>query len=245
MSSYALYRDPVVLDYTKHARLRLAPATDHSAASNMSVCFLAAAEFASAARDFVIMFSRERVGGDLQVQPLVLLGLVEGENLFLDGARWDARYVPAYIRRHPFWTTLVEGMTEPVLMIDQAWPGFSDTTGDPLYDGENKPARRLADAVQFVKQFELEAGRTLTFGQRLSELGLLREMTATVKLANGQEFGFDGLMTVDDAKLHQLPDARVLELHRNGMLGLIHAHQMSLANMQSLVDRKARRAAAH
>ncbi len=45
-----------------------------------------------------------------------------------------------------------------------------------------------------------------------------------------------------------LPDATVLELHRNGMLGLVHAHQMSLGNLQSLVDRKTQRmqrAAAH
>jgi hypothetical protein len=38
-----------------------------------------------------------------------------------------------------------------------------------------------------------------------------------------------------------LPDAQVLEMHRNGMLGLVHAHLLSLANMQALVERKGKR----
>ena len=36
----------------------------------------------------------------------------------------------------------------------------------------------------------------------------------------------------------------VLELHRNGMLTLLHAHLMSLANLRYLVQRKADREAA-
>ena len=38
-----------------------------------------------------------------------------------------------------------------------------------------------------------------------------------------------------------LPDAQVLEMHRNGMLGLVHAHLLSPANMQTLVERKGKR----
>jgi hypothetical protein len=66
-------------------------------------------------------------------------------------------------------------------------------------------------------------------------------MTANLTLPGGQSLALDGLMTVDDAKLQALPDAQVIELHRNGMLGLLHAHLLSLANLQALVERKARR----
>lgn len=248
MSQFALYREPVVLEHLKHRHLKLAPLTDHSMASAMHASFLAAAEFTSAARDFVIMFVRDRVEGKDQVEPIALLGVTQGENLYVDGTRWDARYVPAFIRRYPFWITTVANEPNPVVMIDQAWPGFSETEGDPLYQSEGTPAARLAEAIAFMEQFEIEVARTMGFCARLSELGLLREMSASVTLPDGKKLALDGLLTIDDAKLQALPDTQVLELHRNGMLGLIHAHLLSLANMQALVERKAQRmqrAAAH
>lgn len=248
MSQFALYREPVVLDVVKHRHLKLVPLTDHSMSGAMHASFLAAAEFTAAARDFVIMFVRDEGAGQSRVQPIVLLGVVPGENLFVDGARWDARYVPAFIRRYPFWTTQLEGIADPVVMIDAWWRGFSETEGDPLYVGENQPAPRLAEAIEFITNFEIEAARTLEFCDRLAGLGLLREMTANVTLPDGKKLALEGLLTVDDTKLQALPDAQVIEMHRNGMLGLVHAHLLSLANMQALVERKAQRmqrAAAH
>ena len=41
--------------------------------------------------------------------------------------------------------------------------------------------------------------------------------------------------------LYREPIVPVVEMHRNGMLGLLHAHLLSLANLQALVDRKGRR----
>jgi hypothetical protein len=44
--------------------------------------------------------------------------------------------------------------------------------------------------------------------------------------------------------LAALADAQVLEFHRNGVLGLIHAHQLSMRHMRKLVSwRQAREGA--
>lgn len=208
MSQFALYRDPVLLEPVKHRHLKMAKLTDRGMAAAMQASFLAVAEFASAAREFVIVFMRDTIDGKLQAEPIALLGVAPGENLYVDGTRWDAHYVPAFIRRYPFWLTTVQGVEAPVVMIDQAWSGFSETEGDPLYEDDGKPAPRLVEAIEF------------------------RE---------GRQLALDGLLTVDDAKLQALPDAQVLEMHRNGMLGLVHAHLLSLANMQALVERKGKR----
>jgi hypothetical protein len=208
LSQFALYRDPVLLEPVKHRHLKMAKLTDRGMAAAMQASFLAVAEFASAAREFVIVFMRDTIDGKLQAEPIMLLGVAPGENLYVDGTRWDAHYVPAFIRRYPFWLTTVQGVEAPVVMIDQAWSGFSETEGDPLYEDDGKPAPRLAEAIEF------------------------RE---------GRQLALDGLLTVDDAKLQALPDAQVLEMHRNGMLGLVHAHLLSLANMQALVERKGKR----
>jgi hypothetical protein len=89
--------------------------------------------------------------------------------------------------------------------------------------------------------YEQEAGRTQAFCDHLAKLDLFREMTADVTLPDGSKQTLSDFFSIDDAKLQALPDAAVLELFRNGMLGLIHAHLLSLANMQPLVARKGSR----
>ena len=54
----------------------------------------------------------------------------------------------------------------------------------------------------------------------------------------------DGFLTVDEEKLGKLSDAEVLELARGGILGIIHAHQISLSNMTRLAEWHAERALA-
>jgi hypothetical protein len=51
----------------------------------------------------------------------------------------------------------------------------------------------------------------------------------------------DGFLTLDDKRFGELADADILELHRSGILGLIHAHQVSLGNMRRLVEWHAQR----
>lgn len=246
MSQFSLYREPVVLDFVAHRHLKLVPIDDHTAASGMHACYLTMAEFTHAARDFVIVFARVEGDGRAQFQPIVILGVTEGENLFVGaapGSPWDARYVPAYIRRYPFWVTEVDGVAAPVMMIDTWWKGFSTTEGDPLYEGDNRPAPRLAAAIAFVEEFDREATRTQGACDRVAELDLLREMTASVTLPDGKTLSLNSFFAVDAEKLQSLPDAQVIELHRNGVLGLLHAHLASLGNMEALLERKARRMA--
>ncbi|MDX1293453.1 MAG: SapC family protein, partial [Hyphomonas sp.] len=49
-------------------------------------------EFSELQREYPIFFMKDAEGAFFCV---VLLGLDKGENLFLDGDRWNARYVPA------------------------------------------------------------------------------------------------------------------------------------------------------
>lgn len=242
MSTYALYRDPVILDSVNHRRKCLGTLTDFSVAAGMHACYLTAVEFTNAAREMVVVFVRsdnDEAAGP--ISPVVMMGLVEGENLLVQGTRWDTRYQPAYIRRYPFWTARLEGADGPTVLVDAAWSGFSDTEGEPLFDIEGKAAPKLTAALKFIEEFELEAARTKAFCARLIELDLLRGMKADISMPDGSTLSLDGFLVIDQDKLQALPDAVVLELHRGGMFGLIHAHLSSMGNLQALVERKALR----
>jgi SapC len=238
----ALYRDPVLLDPAQHRRLRMAVLRDFSITKGMHAVFVTATEFLQAGLEFPILFvhSGERdAEGRLLLSPIVLLGLTQGENLCVKGPAWDARYIPAFIRRFPFLTANLKGANAPGVLIDKSWSGLSETEGEPLFDEHDQPAPALKQAMQFLEMFDLEAQRTRMFCARLAELNILKEMKADATLPDGKTLSVDGFYAVDDEKLRELPDSSVLELHRNGMLMLLQMHLASLANLRHLVDRKA------
>jgi hypothetical protein len=243
----ALYRQPVLLDSKIHRQKRLKSLEDFSITQNMHAVYLTATEFPHAGLDFPIIFvnTAERVdNGRFMISPVALLGLSPNENLHVNGPRWDARYLPAFIRRFPFLTAPVQGLPDAGVFVDAAYPGFSDTEGDPLFDAEGKPTPGLERAITFLTQFDEEQQRTRLFCKRVVELDLLKEMQADATLPSGEKLKVEGFLVIDEPKLVALPDATILELHRNGMLMLMQAHLMSLINVRYLVERKAVRLAA-
>ncbi len=244
MINSALYRQPELLDSALHRHKKLQSLTDFSITKNMHAVFVTAAEFPVVALDFPIIFinTGERLAnGRAMVSPVAMLGLVANENLHLDGTRWDARYVPAFIRRFPFLTAGVQGASTPGVFVDASWSGFDDTEGEALFDADGKATPQLTRAVEFLQRFDLEQQRTRAVCTRLVELDLLKEMTADATLPNGETLQVEGLLVVDEEKLAALSDALVLELHRSGVLMLLQAQLMSLVNMTHLVERKAAR----
>ena len=244
MIGSALYRQPVLLDSTLHRTKRLAPLADFSIARHLHAVALTAAEFPQASLDLPIIFvpTGERLAnGRAMVSPAALLGLSAAENLCLDGARWDARYLPAFIRRYPFLTAPLAGSGSPGVFVDAAWSGFSDEAGEPLFadDGARTPA--LERALGFLREFDEEARKTRVFCERLVEHDLLEDMQADATLPGGQTLKVDGFLTLNARRFADLPDEVVLDWHRNGMLMLLHAHQVSLANVRRLVERKVNR----
>jgi hypothetical protein len=127
--------------------------------------------------------------------------------------------------------------------IDEAFPGLSDTEGEPLFDAQGRNTPFLVNALEFLSRYQAEHARTEAFCRRLEEAGLLRQIDAKADLVDGRSFTVGGLLVVDEGKLMALPDAVALSLFRAGELHLVSLHLASLSNMRSLVDRMAQRQA--
>lgn len=238
MSDAMYYEKPVLLNRDTHRKRRVAASKGFAFARKANSMFLAGVEFNEAAKEYSIVFTQASGG---RVMPVAMLGLRARENLFVDDdARWDARYIPAFVRRYPFVLAELQGQAMGVC-IDEAFPGLSEKKGEPLFDaaGENTPF--LQNALDFLHRYQVEYLRTDAFCKRLRELGLLREMNAKADLADGRSFTINGLMVVDEQKLFALGDAAVLTMFRAGELHWIAMHLSSLSNMQLLVDRMAAR----
>lgn len=240
-----LYRDPVLLDRNDHRGKRIKKLTDFSVAAEMNVVFVNVVEFADAAKEYPIAFlvAPESTQEKPVVSPVLLLGLRDGENLFVEDGKWDARYIPGYVRRYPL--AYAKSADDRVsVVVDRAWPGFGDSDGELLVEESGEAAPYLKQMMEFLDAFEREGGRTRTFCERIVQLDLLRGGTVDGQLPDGSPLRVEGFYAVDEQKLLALPDADLLELTKSGAMSLIHAHMLSMSNVQRLFERLGKRLAA-
>ncbi len=240
MATVLFYEKPVLLHRDTHRRTRIAPLGPQGMAFAAKAHSLpiTGVEFAEACKEYPVVFARDAAG---KVQPVLMLGLREGENLFVDSTgKWDAQYLPAFVRRYPFVLVQLEGGNMGVC-VDQAYAGLNETQGEALFDADGKNTQFLQNALDFVTRYQTEYARTEKFCQHLTDLQLLREMNAKAEMNDGASFTMGGLLVVDERKLLELTDTQALEVFRSGELAWVYSHLVSLSNVKRLMDRMAAR----
>lgn len=242
MAEVLLYERPIPLNRDRHLDLRLKPLEGAAFAANVHSVPLAGAEFPFAARDLPIVFGGDSVE---DAAPIALLGLHQSENVFVDAdGVWESGiYVPAFIRRYPF--VLAEkpdaaGGDDFTVCLDEACTGFAEGDGERLFNEDGTDTEALKTAVRFLTEFQQQVTRTRAFTARLRELDLLLARTIHVQ-EEGRNLAINGVFVVDEDKLRAL-DANVAgQLLKDGSLGWIYSHLLSLSNIDRLKARTDKR----
>lgn len=238
MIHQALHRQPVAVDREtlRDTKLRMADA-DLSFCSHLNTIFVAATEFGDACRDMPLVFVDAGVDeqGKKLIAPIAVMGVVNGENLFVNGNAWRGRYMPAVLRTYPFCTARIDD-DRFAICVDQGWKYVNTSEGEAFFTPEGKPTAFLESTQKQLEVLETEILRTRAIGQRLLELDVLRDMRFDAEFGDGRKHSVDGFLSIDQERLTALPDATVLELHKSGILGLIHQHWISMGNMRFLFD---------
>jgi hypothetical protein len=227
----------VLLNNVDHHDLRVI--TRHAAefgdAVNQTLVF--PTEFESVQRHYPIVFRRDAEGA---LRPVALLGLAQGENLFLDGAGgWRSAYVPALLQRGPFSIGTPDTPNgEPMIRIALDHPRVSRSEGSAviLTQGGNSPYLEHVTGVL----------RTIYIGHHMLEpmiaafeqAGLLRPINLEARVAEAEVYAFPDVLTIDRERLAALDRDELAALHREGFLQCAFLAAASLANMQRLVELK-------
>ncbi len=200
---------------------------------------LTTVEFRRAAREYPIVLATT---GDGRI-PVAILGLEDRQNLFItDDGGWNARYIPAFVRRYPFvFATADEGKTFTVC-IDEGFAGCNqEGRGEALFDEQGNRTAYLGQVLAFLQEYQLQFQRTREFSDRLAELELLEPMQANVALAGGRQLALTGFEVVSRARLKSLAADQLKGLLESDALELIYAHLHSMDNFAAMVDRLAER----
>jgi hypothetical protein len=242
-----LHRQPVALDKSLHRQstLRL-PVADWSQLSGMNSIFLTAAECANAASDMPIVFIR--AGADAQgvvdYAPIGVFGLTEGENLFLDAGQWRGTHLPALMAAYPFCVQRADG-DRTLVCIDAACAGLAEGgDGLRLFDDAGEPSELTRNKQAELERLDAQIALTRQVGRRLADLKLFVQRRFDATLPDGRKLSLEGFYTIDEDRVKALPDATVLAMHRDGLLGFIHAHWVSMGQMRRLLQWRIEREAA-
>ena len=234
MPELLFYRQIVALDKDKHRDLRVGEIRKYEFARQTNSIPLAVVEFFEAAREYPIVFAQANAN---ELVPVALLGLRDKENLFIDRhGRWDARYLPAFVRRYPFVPS--ETNTDQLLVcIDEFHAAVGAKDGQRLFASDGSPTPFLEKAITFLRDYHGEALRSREFVNRMRELDLFTEVAARAELRTGGAFQLGGLSVISESRYRELDKEVVDELFRKGWLALIDAHLLSLGNLGRLIDR--------
>lgn len=223
------YENAVPVSARRHAGCSV-EVRDYGFCRNANSVPLTAVEFRSAAGEYPIVF-----GGRDGVQPLVVLGLHAGENLFVSGqGAWTGRYIPAFVRRYPFVFSTSKEEERFLLCVDEAFPGFNrEDRGERLFAPDGKPSVYAGRVLRFLQEYRAQWLRTRAFCLRLKELDLLAPMEARYQLG-ARRVALGGFAAVDREKLKALSGERLAQLAGNDELELIYLHLHSMRNFDAL-----------
>lgn len=225
-----LYKALEPVGAERHGALKLRFAGWGFAAGTHAVP-LAAEEFGVAARSLPIVFTAQAPH-----MPLALTGLQPGHNLYVDeaGAWKQGAYIPAYLRRVPFFLVRVSPESQDlVLCIDPQAAQVSATEGEALFSAEGKPTEALDRALAFTRATEEAMLRTRAMSQGLAELDLLKPSVVQFT-HHGKPMRVDGFHAVDRQALQALPADKLAMLRDRGWLEAIYAHMLSVGGVPDL-----------
>lgn len=231
--------NPVVLNNVTHKDLKINPVHNSQNTESLMIALALPFEFRSLQHEYPIVFYKDE---KQQFHAVVLLGLEQNENLYVNQFGWDASYIPLMVQRQPFLIgqrpANDDGERQTVLLVDTDSPKLSHTEGEPLFlahGGHSAHLQKVTDILSAIQEREQE---TRAFINTLTEYELLESFYLDVDMGNDSKHRLNGYYTINEDKLRTLTDAQVLHLHKTGMLALIHFVLASQANFAELIDKK-------
>ena len=230
-----IYETAVPVSSGRHGKASIEAGKGYGFARKINSVPLTAVEFPLAAAEYAIVFAQS---GD-DVVPVVILGARAGENLYVkEDDTWNAKYIPAFVRRYPFVFAAKDDGQSFTLCVDEAFQGLNFMgRGVPLFDAEGKQTAYVDNVLRFLKEYTAQFARTQAFCKKLAELKLLEPMQAQFTLASGQKMSLTGFHAVDRKRLKALPAETLAQLAGTDELELVYLHLQSLRNFMSVKDK--------
>jgi hypothetical protein len=228
-----------LLNNITHKDLRVITLRGAQWGDDVMSCPVTADEFRSLQAHYPIVFQQDGQGHFL---PVVLFGLEEGQNLFLNDKGWDAAYLPLAMQRMPF--SIGVAQDELRMMVDMASPRISrGAEGEAVFlpHGGNTDFVEKANSILRLLHEGLES--TKEFVQSLVANDLLESFVLKVERPDGTQGELVGYFMIHEERLAALDANTVGLLHQADYLQPIYMAIASMSNLEKLIRRHLARGA--
>jgi hypothetical protein len=220
----------VALNSGAHRNLRVQTEASATFGDNQRYIQVVVTEFPLLVPYYPILLSKDIETGAFFCG--AMLGIDEGENLFLKEGGGHEGYRPLNLQRMPFYVSGDD------LAIDLDHTRVAIDKGNSLFNDQGEATPYL-ESIKAAFQ-ELKPGMEMTkrFIEALLRFDLLEPVDVVLGFDDGTKRNLQDLYTVNQDALRKLPDAAVLELFRRGYLQLIYVLIASLKQIPVLAQKK-------
>lgn len=227
-----MFKSLVPVNKERHADTKIKLVTDFEFARDFHLASVMVHEFVRAASVYPIVFIEDNEADSFR--PIVLLGLNEGENLFVDTeGKWSAAYVPAIIRRYPFALARTQQEGQFTVCIDEGSSLISTDDGSPLFDDQGEPTKVVENVRRYLGELQAMEEFTKDFCRFFVGHNLFTPLNMRVRDADTLK-NITGCYVINEERLQKLSDTLFLEMRTKGFLPAVYSHLTSLGQVERL-----------
>jgi len=234
-----------LLDKESHKSLKVRAGRGAALGDSVMHAMTYPMEFRDVQANYPILFTRDPANGAYFAT--AIFGFEDNENLFLDGDKWLASYVPAMVRRQPFMIarqTLEGGEERSAVSIDMSHPRVSEDQGEALFTEAGEPSEFLNSSIDLLHQISQGVDHNRGFIDALIAHELLEAVTLDFTFNDGTKTSLQGFFTVAEETLYRLEGETLAALNQAGYLQPIFMAVASLGQLRALIEKRNARALA-
>lgn len=230
-----MFKSIVPITLEKHSKIRIKSIEDFDFAKNINMASIMVHEFSRSASIYPVVFVEDKQKD--QFKPVVLLGLEEGENLFIQDDKWQASYIPAIIRRYPFALAKTDEDGRYVVCLDEKSDLVNKKEGQALFNEDGKPAEVMERVKKYLSELQQMDAFTETFCKYLAAKNMFTPLNMKVRVGNELR-NITGAYIVNEERLNSLSDETFLEMRKNKYIPVVYSHLSSLSQIERLLNFK-------
>lgn len=230
-----MFKKVVPITIKDHKEVSVKPINGFSFAKEVNLASVMAHEFSRASSIYPIVFIED---GD-NFKPVVLFGLEQGENLFVDSDnKWRSSYIPAIIRRFPFALAKIGDGSKYTVCIDQESEYVNSANeGERLFNEDGTPSESIERVKKYLAELQQMDLFTSEFANYCQEKNLFTPLNMKVRVKTEMK-NISGAYVINEERLNSLSDETFLSMHKKRYLSIIYAHLNSLAQIERLLSFK-------
>tara|TARA_B100000767_G_scaffold204309_1_gene191160 strand:+ start:110 stop:874 length:765 start_codon:yes stop_codon:yes gene_type:complete len=225
----------VAIKKEQHQNIKVANQRDLSHLAEQHIVQINAREFAQASTSYPVVIVKDP--DTPRYRSVVMLGLEAGENLYYGENKWNAIYVPQNASMVPFVLGLdPEKEKTLTACIDTDSPFVGEDKDNALFDADGNDTEYFKSIQESLGRLYENELANESFIKELVDNDLLMELELQISFSNNDNKKLVGLFGIDEKKLQNLSDDKVLDFHKRGIFVPIHAMLGSIGQVNRLAQ---------